>query len=114
LNIYIDYRRGVKVLPDEVLAALPNNLEEFPEEEMYSKDRPQPPKFKVHIKSHLNLNEDDHCLFEAKLIPVRDPMMRVQWFKNGKVLHHGKIKLKKKFLFCRFFCFNSIKNDSSI
>jgi hypothetical protein len=56
---------------------------------MYSKDRPQPPKFKVHIKSHLNLNEDDHCLFEAKLIPVRDPMMRVQWFKNGKVLQHG-------------------------
>jgi len=104
LNIYIDYRRGVKVLPDEVLAALQKNLEEFPEEEMYSKDRPQPPKFKVHIKSHLNLNEDDQCLFEAKLIPVRDPMMRVQWFKNGKVLHHGKIKLKKKiFLFCRFF-----------
>jgi hypothetical protein len=56
---------------------------------MYSKDRPQPPKFKVHIKSQLNLNEDDHCMFDAKLIPVRDPMMRVQWFKNGKVLHHG-------------------------
>lgn len=66
-------------------------LEEYPEEEMYSKDRPQPPKFKVHIKSQLNLNEDDHCIFEAKLIPVRDPMMRVQWFKNGKVLHHGKL-----------------------
>jgi hypothetical protein len=74
---------------------------------MYSKDRPQPPKFKVHIKSHLNLNEDDHCLFEAKLIPVRDPMMRVQWFKNGKVLHHGnnqKIYSLNKNLFY-MFCF---------
>jgi len=116
LNIYIDYRRGVKVLPDEVLAALQKNLEEFPEEEMYSKDRPQPPKFKIHIKSHLNLNEDEPCLFEAKLIPVRDPMMRVQWFKNGKVLHHGKIKkiLKKFFSIFFFFVLNSIKNDSSI
>lgn len=83
------YRRGQKVLPDDVLSAIPGGLEEYPEEEMYSKDRPQPPKFKVHIKSHLNLNEDEQCLFEAKLIPVRDPMMRVQWFKNGKVLHHG-------------------------
>ncbi|CAF1320227.1 unnamed protein product [Adineta steineri] len=82
-------RRGVKVLPDEILNALQKGLEEYPEEEMYSKDRPQPPKFKVHLKSHLNLNEDDHCLFEAKLIPVRDPMMRVQWFRNGKVLHHA-------------------------
>ncbi|CAF4988391.1 unnamed protein product, partial [Rotaria socialis] len=81
-------KRGVKVLPDEVLAALQKNLEEYPEEEMYSKDRPQPPKFKVHIKSQLNLNEDDPSMFEAKLIPVRDPMMRVQWFKNGKILHH--------------------------
>ncbi len=80
----------MKVLPDEVLSAIPGNLEEFPEEEMYSKDRPQPPKFKVHIKSHLNLNEDEPCLFEAKLIPVRDPMMRVQWFKNGKILQNGK------------------------
>ncbi|CAF3405101.1 unnamed protein product [Rotaria sp. Silwood1] len=82
-------RRGGGVLPDEVLTALQMNLEEFPEEEMYSKDRPQPPKFKVHLKSQLNLNEDDPCLFEAKLIPVRDPMMRVQWFKNGKILHHA-------------------------
>ncbi|CAM2700506.1 unnamed protein product [Rotaria socialis] len=82
-------KRGVKVLPDEVLAALQKNLEEYPEEEMYSKDRPQPPKFKVHIKSQLNLNEDDPSMFEAKLIPVRDPMMRVQWFKNGKILHHA-------------------------
>lgn len=85
------FRRGLKVLPDEVLSAVTQGLEEYPEEEMYSKDRPQPPKFKVHIKSQLNLNEDDHCIFEAKLIPVRDPMMRVQWFKNGKVLHHGKL-----------------------
>jgi titin len=76
-------------MPDELLGALQKNLEEYPEEEMYSKDRPQPPKFKVHIKSHLNLNEDDHCIFESKLIPVRDPKMRVQWFKNGKPLHHG-------------------------
>ena len=89
IRFFSSNRRGQKVLPDDVLSAIPGGLEEFPEEEMYSKDRPQPPKFKVHIKSHLNLNEDEPCLFEAKLIPVRDPMMRVQWFKNGKVLHHG-------------------------
>jgi hypothetical protein len=94
------------------LGAIQKSLEEFPEEEMYSKDRPQPPKFKVHLKTQLNLNEDDHCLFEAKLIPVRDPMMRVQWFKNGKVLHHGK---KHSSLNIKTFVFpNSFKNDSSI
>ena len=82
----------MKVLPDDVLTGFPQGLEEFPEEDMYNKDRPQPPKFKIHIKSQLNLNEDDPCLFEAKLIPVRDPMMRVQRFKNGKILHHGKQK----------------------
>ena len=101
------------MLPDEVLNTLQKSLEEYPEEEMYSKDRPQPPKFKVHLKSHLNLNEDDACIFEAKLIPVRDPMMRVQWFKNGKLLHHGRrdhfVEVK-----CLCICLNSIKNCSSI
>lgn len=96
------------------------NLEEYPEEEMYSKDRPQPPKFKVHIKSQLNLNEDDPCMFDAKLIPVRDPMMRVQWFKNGKVLHHGKLQdllFEKKSninLFDYVCLLFSIKNCSSL
>ena len=110
------FRRGQKVLPDDVLSAIPGGLEEYPEEEMYSKDRPQPPKFKVHIKSHLNLNEDEQCLFEAKLIPVRDPMMRVQWFKNGKVLHHGnRLEYSRMIIEIPLISsFSSIKNCPTI
>jgi hypothetical protein len=56
------------------------------EETLYNQDRPIPPKFKTHFKAALNLRERDAWRFEAKLIPIGDPTMKLQWLRNGKPL----------------------------
>ncbi len=56
------------------------------EETMYNKDKPIPPKFKTHFKGELNLREKDPARFEAKLIPIGDPTMKLQWLRNGEPL----------------------------
>ena len=53
---------------------------------MYNKDRPIPPKFKTQFKSQLNLRERQPARFYAKLIPIGDPTMKIQWFRNGEPL----------------------------
>ena len=56
------------------------------EETMYDKDRPIPPKFKTHFKAQLNLRERDTAHYEAKLIPIGDPTMKIEWLRNGEPL----------------------------
>ncbi|RNA22004.1 titin-like [Brachionus plicatilis] len=56
------------------------------EETIYNKDKPIPPKFKTHFKASLNLRERDPTRFEAKLIPIGDPTMTLQWLRNGEPL----------------------------
>ena len=51
---------------------------------MYNKDRPIPPKYKTHFKAALGLREREPTRFEAKLIPIGDPTMTLQWLRNGK------------------------------
>ena len=55
-------------------------------ETMYNKDRPIPPKFKTQFRAQLNLRERQPARFFAKLIPIGDPTMKIQWFRNGQPL----------------------------
>lgn len=56
---------------------------------MYNKDKPIPPKFKTHFKAQLQLRETEPTRFDAKLIPIGDPTMRVEWFRNGVPLRQA-------------------------
>lgn len=56
---------------------------------MYNKDRPIPPKFKTHFRPQLNLMEYDPARFEAKLIPIGDPTMKIEWYRNGEPLRQA-------------------------
>lgn len=60
-----------------------------PPEDLYDKTKQRPPKFKTQIKD-LNLKENDKAHFDCKLLPLGDPTMKVEWFKDGQPLHHGK------------------------
>ena len=63
---------------------------EHPPEDMFQKDRPRPPKFKTQMKPLLNLAENDSAHFECRLIPIGDPDMAVEWYKDGVLLKHGR------------------------
>ena len=58
------------------------------EEDLYMKNKPRPPKFKTQIKD-LMLKENDSAHFECKLVPLGDPTMKVEWFKDGQPLQYG-------------------------
>ena len=58
-------------------------------EDLYQRERPRPPKFKTQIKSQMELLENQPAHFECRLIPVGDPDMKVEWYKDGVLLRHG-------------------------
>ncbi|XP_055379031.1 titin isoform X2 [Condylostylus longicornis] len=45
-----------------------------------------PPVFKVPIKDQVNIQEGGHAHFEARLEPVGDSTMRIEWYKDGMPL----------------------------
>lgn len=49
----------------------------------------QPPKFLTQIADITKLVEGQSAHFEARLIPVDDPDLVVEWYYNGKKLPHG-------------------------
>ncbi|KAE8746083.1 hypothetical protein FOCC_FOCC007207 [Frankliniella occidentalis] len=49
----------------------------------------QPPKFITQITDVVNLKEGQSAHFEARLTPVTDPNLVVEWYYNGKKLPHG-------------------------
>jgi hypothetical protein len=58
---------------------------------MYNKDGPgRPPKFKVPLRSHTELVESQRYIFETRLVPIGDPDMKVEWYKDGKLLRAGQ------------------------
>ncbi len=59
------------------------------EETMYNVDKPIPPKFKTHFSSQLHLKECEPTRFDAKLIPIGDPTMKLEWFRNGEPLRQA-------------------------
>jgi len=63
---------------------------ELPPEDMFQKDKPRPPKFKTQMKPLLNLTENDSAHFECRLVPIGDPDMQIEWYKDGVLLKHGQ------------------------
>ena len=61
------------------------------EEDMFNKDVARPPRFKTHIKPQIELKEAGPGYFECRLLPIGDPDMKLEWFKDGVALTHGKI-----------------------
>lgn len=51
----------------------------------------QPPEFIVPLKDILDLTEGDSCHNEARVIPVGDPDLGVEWFFNGEPLTIGRL-----------------------
>ncbi|GBP17594.1 Titin, partial [Eumeta japonica] len=49
----------------------------------------EPPKFITHIKDVTKLVEGQSVHFEARLTPITDPDLKVEWYFNGKKLPHG-------------------------
>lgn len=59
------------------------------EDDLYDTEKRQPPRFVTQIQSLTNLIERQTAKFECQLAPVGDPHMKVEWFFNGKPLHHS-------------------------
>lgn len=60
------------------------------EDDLYDVEKRQPPRFVTQIESQTKLVEMEATKFECQLAPVGDPNMKVEWFYNGKPLHHSK------------------------
>ncbi|XP_024080936.1 titin isoform X2 [Cimex lectularius] len=58
------------------------------EEDLYEPEKKQPPRFVTQIQDQTSLVEMEATKFECQLAPVGDPNMKVEWFFNGKPLHH--------------------------
>lgn len=59
-------------------------------EDLFDKHNPRPPKFKTQIRDLPDLNENDSAHFECRLVPIGDPTMKIEWFRNGEPMVHGK------------------------
>lgn len=62
-----------------------------PIEDMFEKEKQKPPKFKKPLHSQLNLSETQPAHFETFLVPIGDPDMQVEWYKNGELLRAGDL-----------------------
>lgn len=60
------------------------------EDDLYDVEKRQPPRFVTQIQDQTKLVEMQTTKFECQLAPVGDPNMKVEWFYNGKPLHHSK------------------------
>lgn len=59
------------------------------EDDLYDTEKRQPPRFVTQIQDQTKLIEKQTTKFECQLAPVGDPHMKVEWFFNGKPLHHS-------------------------
>lgn len=75
----------------------PDSLARIRELESYGGEQPttpttpvaEPPKFITQISDITKLVEGQSAHFEARLTPVNDPDLKVEWYCNGKKLPHG-------------------------
>ena len=60
---------------------------------MYKKEKPQPPKFLTQIRPQTRLKETEPAHFESKLVPIGDPDMKIEWFKDDVPLKYGEYRV---------------------
>lgn len=88
---------------------------EPPIEDMYNKDKPRPPKFKTQIQPLRNKVEGQSSHFECRLVPIGDPAMQVEWYKDGVLLRAGhKFKPLYDFGFVALDILYTYPEDSGI
>ena len=66
------------------------------QEDMFDKDKAQPPKFRFPLKNQMGLKETERAIFETRVVPIGDPEMTVEWYKDGDLLRAGET--------CNAFC----------
>lgn len=53
----------------------------------------EPPRFLTQLQHLPNLVEGDHAHFEARLVPINDPELVVEWYHNGEPVEAGEHSL---------------------
>ncbi|XP_018337981.1 PREDICTED: titin isoform X9 [Trachymyrmex septentrionalis] len=83
-GVYLD-----SLQPDSL--ARIRELESYTGEQTTTSTTPvaEPPKFITQIADITKLVEGQSAHFEARLTPVNDPDLKVEWYYNGKKLPHG-------------------------
>lgn len=90
LTLLVFCREPPERTPSAPMAPSYARAAELPPEDMFQKERPRPPKFKTPMKPQTRLMENDPAHFECRLVPVGDPDMVVEWYKDGVLLKHGQ------------------------
>ena len=94
-------------------------LEAYHNAQQYRNYQPEPqesyapPEFKTPIKDQLNIRENAFAHFEARLEPLGDPTLRVEWFKDGRPVEASmcqKIRFSEVIYFVLIFFWFSIAN----
>lgn len=76
-------------LPSGMSAEKLKELEKGPVSEAPKEDKPMsPPKFITQIQS-CTVDENDSVRFECRVEPKDDPNLRIEWYRNGKLLPSG-------------------------
>ena len=68
------------------------------DEELFKKETPRPPRFKTQIREQTRLKETEPAHFESQLVPIGDPDMVIEWFKDGVLMKHGQYTRHHKVL----------------
>lgn len=76
-------------LPSGMSAEKLKELERGPVTDGPKEDKPMsPPKFITQIES-VSVEENDSVRFECRVEPKEDPKLRIEWYRNGKLLPSG-------------------------
>lgn len=76
-------------LPSGMSAEKLKELERGPISEAPKEDQPMsPPKFITQIES-VSVEENEAVRFECRVEPKEDPKLRIEWYRNGKLLPSG-------------------------
>ena len=64
-------------------------LQEPSRDQMFAAHKQEPPRFITEMQDQLGLSELEPAHFECRLVPIGDPNMHVQWFRDDKPLFHA-------------------------
>nr|XP_006823021.1 PREDICTED: titin-like [Saccoglossus kowalevskii] len=62
--------------------------ETYSDDEMYQTEKVQSPEFKRKI-ANIRLKEGEDAHFEGRILPLGDPSMKIEWFKNNEPIPQG-------------------------